>query len=291
MNSKLFNYKFFLSIIIITIGSIIAAASLELILIPNMMIDGGINGISIIINKIIGGPLGLIVFTLNFPFLLLGYNLIGKKYLIKTGYGMALFSILLEVFAKYEPLIDDTLLATVYGGIALGIGVGLIIKEGSSLDGTETVAILVSRKQSLSVGQVVFIFNIFIYAAAIFTFGAERALYSLLTYFVSYKVIDFVSDGLNSAKAVFIITDNDKDISKEILKRLGRTVTLISGEGLISKDDKKVLYTVVTRFEVSIIKDILDEVNSSSFVTVLDVSEIIGTHIKKLPEAKVWKKH
>lgn len=281
---SIYNYKFFMSLIVITVGAVIAAASLELILIPNMMIDGGINGISIIINKLIGGPLGLIVFALNFPFLFLGYNLIGKKFLIKAGYGMLLFSILLEVFGGFKPLIDDTLLATVYGGIALGIGVGLIIKEGASLDGTETVAILISRKSSVSVGQVVFFFNIFIYGSAIFVFGAERALYSLLTYFVTYKVIDFVSDGLNSAKAVFIITDNGKLISKEILRRLGRTTTVISGEGIISKGKKKVLYTVLTRFEVPILKDILDESNSSSFVTVMDVSEIIGTHIKKLPE-------
>lgn len=281
---SIYNYKFFMSLIVITVGAVIAAASLELILIPNMMIDGGINGISIIINKLIGGPLGLIVFALNFPFLFLGYNLIGKKFLIKAGYGMLLFSILLEVFGGFEPLIDDTLLATVYGGIALGIGVGLIIKEGASLDGTETVAILISRKSSVSVGQVVFFFNIFIYGSAIFVFGAERALYSLLTYFVTYKVIDFVSDGLNSAKAIFIITDNGKLISKEILRRLGRTTTVISGEGIISKGKKKVLYTVLTRFEVPILKDILDESNSSSFVTVMDVSEIIGTHIKKLPE-------
>lgn len=280
---NIFTYRFLLSLLFITIGAIIAAASLEIILIPNLMIDGGINGISIIFNKIFGGSLGLTVFLLNFPFLILGYSLIGKKFVIKAGYGMFIFSILLEVFNRFEPIIDDTLLATVYGGIALGIGVGLIIKEGGCLDGTETVAILVSRKESLSVGQVVFIFNIFIYGSAIFIFGPERALYSLLTYFVTYKVIDFVSDGLNSAKAVLIITDDDKDITKEIYKRLGRTVTVISGHGLISHGGKKVLYTVITRFEVSILKDILDESNNSSFVTVMDVSEIIGTHIKKLP--------
>lgn len=284
MKKKIFDYEFVLSLLIITAGAVIAAASLELILIPNMMIDGGINGISIVFNKLFGGSLGLIVFVLNFPFIFLGYRLIGRKYLIKSGYGMALFSVLLEFFGKYEPLIDDTLLATVYGGIALGIGVGLIIKQGGSLDGTETVAILISRKLGLSVGQVVFCFNIFIYGSAIFVFGAERALYSLLTYFVTYKVIDFVSDGLNSAKAVFIITDNGKEISSAILTRLGRTATVISGEGFISKGKKKVLYTVLTRFEVVILKDILDEANSSSFVTVMDVSEIIGTHIKKLPE-------
>lgn len=282
--SKIFTSRFILSLVVITVGVIIAAASLELILIPNMMIDGGINGVSIIINKLIKTPLGLVVFVLNFPFIFLGYNLIGKKFLIKASYGMILFSILLEVFGQYKPLIDDTLLATVYGGMALGIGVGLVIKEGGSLDGTETIAILVSRKKSLSVGQIVFMFNIVIYGSAIFVFGAERALYSLLTYFVSYKVIDFVSDGLNSAKAVFIITNDGKGISKQILNRLGRTTTLISGEGVISKGRKKVLYTVLTRLEVPILKDILDESNSSSFVTVMDVSEIIGSHIKQLPE-------
>lgn len=280
---SLITYRFLLSLVIITIGAVIASATLELILIPNLMIDGGINGISIIFNKLFGGSLGLTVFIFNLPFIILGYNLIGKKFLIKTGYGMVLFSVLLEVFDKFEPLIDDTLLATVYGGMALGIGVGLIIKEGGCLDGTETIAILINRKGILSVGQVVFIFNIFIYGSAIFVFGPERALYSLLTYFVSFKVIDFVSDGFNSAKAVLIITDNDKEISKKILERLGRTVTVISGQGFISHGGKKVLYTVITRFEVSILKDILDEVKSSSFATVMDVSEIIGTHVKQLP--------
>lgn len=281
---SIFNLRFIFSLIIITIGAIIAAAALELVLIPNLMIDGGINGIGIIVNKLIGGPLGLIVFILNIPFLLLGYSFIGKKFVIKSGYSMFIFSVLLEVFSKHVPLIDDTLLATVYGGIALGIGVGLIIKEGGCLDGTEVVAVLVNRRGNLSVGQVVFIFNIFIYGSAIFVFGPERALYSLLTYFVSFKVIDFVSDGLNSAKAVFIITKDGKKISSEILKRLGRTVTVISGEGIISHGSKKVLYTVITRFEVTILKDILEESKSSSFATVMDVSEIIGSHIKKLPE-------
>jgi uncharacterized membrane-anchored protein YitT (DUF2179 family) len=149
--------------------------------------------------------------------------------------------------------------------------------------GTEVIAILISRKTSLSVGQIVFGFNIFIYGAAIFVFGADRALYSLLTYFVTYKVIDVVADGFDSAKAAFIITDDGENISKEILKRLGRSVTVLSGEGLVSHGNKKVLYTVITRFEVSILRDILNEVDESSFATVFDVSEIIGQHIKKVP--------
>ena len=281
--SKLFDWDFCLSLILITLGAVMSAVALELILIPNSMIDGGMNGISIIINTLFGGSLGIIIFLVNLPFLILGYKQLGKKFIIKAGYGMILFSVLLEVCHNYTPLIDDTLLATVYGGILLGVGCGLIIKEGGCLDGTEIIAIIINRKKSVSVGQVVFVFNVFIYGAAIFVLGAERALYSLLTYFVSYKVIDMVSDGLNSAKAAFIITDDGKEIADEILKKLGRTVTVLSGEGIISHGDKRVLYTVITRFEVSILKDILNEVDESSFVTIFDVSEIIGNHIKSKP--------
>ncbi len=282
-SSKILDWDFCFSLIMITLGAVMAAIALKLILIPNSMIDGGMNGVSIILNTLFGGSLGLIIFIVNLPFLILGYKQLGKKFVLKAFYGMALFSILLEVFGRYTPLIDDTLLATVYGGILLGVGCGLIIKEGGCLDGTEIIAILVNRKKSLSVGQVVFCFNIVIYGAAIFVFGAERALYSLLTYFISYKVIDMVSDGLNSAKAAFIITDDGKEIASEILKRLGRSVTVLSGEGIISHGDKRVLYTVITRFEVPILKDILNYTDDSSFVTVFDVSEIIGNHIKKTP--------
>lgn len=281
---RLFGWDFCLSLILITLGAVMSAIALELILIPNLMIDGGMNGISIILNTLFGGSLGAIIFIVNLPFLILGYKQLGKKFVLKAGYGMILFSILLEVFHSYTPLIDDVLLATVYGGILLGVGCGLIIKEGGCLDGTEIVAILINRKKSVSVGQVVLCFNVVIYGVAIFVFGVERALYSLLTYFVTYKVIDMVSDGLNGAKAAFIITDDGKEIAKAILERLGRTVTVLSGEGIISHGDKRVLYTVITRFEVSILKDILDEVDESSFVTVFDVSEIIGNHIKNTPK-------
>ena len=198
-------------------------------------------------------------------------------------YAMALFSLFLEIFSHFDALISDTLLATVYGGILLGVGVGLVIKEGGCLDGSEMLAILISRNNSLSIGQVVFFFNIFVYGMALFVFGVERALYSLLTYFVTYKVIDMVSDGLNSAKAVFIITADCEEIAGMILSRLGRTATIVNGRGIVSNDNKDVLYTVITRFEVSMLKDILSEAKASSFVTIFDVSEIIGNHIKKVP--------
>lgn len=279
------DFEFCLSIFLITVGAIMAALALELILIPNSMIDGGMNGVSIILNTLFGGSLGVIIFVINLPFLILGYKQLGKKFVLKAFYGMVLFSILLEVFGSYNPIIDDTLLATVYGGILLGVGCGLIIKEGGCLDGTEIIAILINRRNGISVGQVVFGFNVIIYGVAIFVLGADRALYSLLTYFISYKVIDMVSDGLNSAKAAFIITDDGKEIAGAILKKLGRSVTVLNGEGIISRGNKRVLYTVITRFEVPILRDILDEVDESSFVTVFDVSEIIGNHIKSTPDS------
>lgn len=281
--------RFIISIFIITIGAIIAAATLELVLIPNKMIDGGINGISIILDTIFGGALGLYVILINLPFVLFGAKKLGGKFLFKTAYGMILFSILLEVFGHFDPLIDDTLLATVYGGIALGIGVGLIIKEGGCLDGTETVAIIMSRKNNMSVGQIVFVMNIFIYGAAIFVFGADRALYSLLTYFVTYKVIDMVSEGMNSVKAALIITDDADEIATNIMGKLGRTVTTIEGMGFVSKNNMTILYTVITKYELSMLKDILNEADASSFVTISDVSEVIGKHIKKIPNKVIEK--
>ena len=276
-------FRTILSVFIITMGSIMASLALQLILIPNQMIDGGVNGIAIILNKVFGGSLSLFVLCLNIPFAFICYKFLGKKTLCKMVYAMVLFSLFLEIFSHFDALISDTLLATVYGGILLGVGVGLVIKEGGCLDGSEMLAILISRNNSLSIGQVVFFFNIFVYGMALFVFGVERALYSLLTYFVTYKVIDMVSDGLNSAKAVFIITDDCEEIAGMVLSKLGRTATIINGRGIVSNENKDVLYTVITRFEISMLKDILNEAKASSFVTIFDVSEIIGNHIKKVP--------
>ena len=174
---------------------------------------------------------------------------------------------------------DSILLATVYGGALLGLGVGIVIRAGGCVDGTESVALVISKKTSLSVGQVVLIFNLVIYFVAGFIFGINRALYSLLTYFITYKVIDLVSEGFEQAKAALIITDKGTDLANEIYKKLGRTVTKIKGKGLIS-GEKEVLYCVLTRIEVFELKRICQELDQSSFVTILEVSEIIGEHIK-----------
>ena len=273
------NTRRIINILALTLGSLIAAAALECFLIPNTILDGGITGISIILYKLFQVPLGVLVIILNIPFMLIGYKNLGKPFLIRTIYSMLCFSVFLSFFELIEPFTEEILLATVFGGALLGVGVGLIIHFGGCVDGTESVAIVVSKKTNLSVGQIVLIFNLVIYGIAGFIFGFDRAMYSLLTYVITFKVIDFVSEGLEQAKAAMIITEKGTRLSKEIYNKLGRTTTTIKGKGLIS-GEKEVLYCVLTRIEIFELKRIVEEMDESAFITILDVSDIIGNHIK-----------
>ena len=275
--------------IMLTLGTIIAAFALEQFLIPNTILDGGITGISIIIYKMFNIPLGILVVLLNIPFIYIGYRNLGKRFLIRTGYSMLLFSLFLSFFELLSPFTEEILLATVFGGAILGLGVGLIIKSGGCNDGTESVAIVISKKTNLSVGQVVLGFNMIIYLVAGFIFGFDRAMYSLLTYIITYKVIDFVSAGLEQAKAAMIITDKGTTLSEEIYKKLGRTTTKIKAKGLIS-GEKEVMYCVLTRVEVFELRHIVEDMDESAFVTITDVSDIIGDHIKSTNKRKLFKK-
>lgn len=279
-------YQTLINFFMLTLGSIIGAFALETILIPNTILDGGVTGISIIISKLTNIPLSILVLILNIPFVYVGYKNMGKGFLMRAVYSMVLFSLSLSYFAYFDTLIDTILLATVYGGALLGLGVGLVIHAGGCVDGTESVALVISKRTSLSVGQVVLIFNLIIYFVAGFIFGIDRALYSLLTYFITYKVIDLVSEGFEQAKAALIVTEKGTDMAEEIYKRLGRTVTKLKGKGLIS-GEKEVLYCVLTRIEVFELKRICENLDQSSFISILEVSEIIGDHIKSNKKKKL----
>lgn len=264
----------------IAVGAVIAAFSIEEFLVPCLIMDGGIVGISIIINNLTGISLGLLTLLINIPFILFGARKLGKQFVFKSSFAVLVFSAALEVFAPFVNVTEEPLLAVCFGGVILGIGVGLVIKFGGCLDGTEAVAILINKRFSISVGRMVLIFNIFIYGAAGLLFGWDRAMYSLLTYFIASKVLDMIENGLETAKAAFIITNDASEVSKLIYEKLGRTVTIMEGEGLVS-GKKTVLYCVLTRFEVRELRNIINSVDESAFVTVSDVSEIIGNHIKQ----------
>lgn len=265
---------------ILILGAVIAAFAIEELLVPSQILDGGIVGVSIIISTLTAFPLSLLTILLNIPFVLIGFHQIGKQFLLRTVVSMACFSIFLEVFhhMRYN-VTADPLLATVFGGLLLGLGVGLIIRNGGCLDGTETVAIMLSKKTSLSVGQIVLVFNVIIYSSAGILFGIDRALYSLLTYIIVSKVVDYINTGLDQGKALMIITNEGRQIADDIYKTLGRTVTFINGEGLIS-GQKTILYCVITRMELPEIRKIIEKDDYTAFMTISDVSEIIGKHIK-----------
>ena len=268
-------------LVFVVIGGILAAFSIEKILLPVTILDGGIVGVSIIINKLVPViPLGTLTILLNLPFVIIGGRKLGRSFFIYTGTGMALFSLFLSIFARVEfEVTDDALLATVFGGALLGVGVGMIIKNGGCLDGTEASAILISHKVHVPVGTLVLVMNVIIFSLAGILFGLDRAMYSLLTYFITSRVIDYIDFGIDQAKAVMIITDQAPQIAEDIYNTLGRTVTFIRGEGLIS-GEKTVLYCVITRLELSSIRRIIEKDDYSAFMTVSDVKEIVGRHIK-----------
>ena len=271
--------KLVLSYLFIILGAMLAAYSLDTFLIPNNILDGGVTGISIIVSKVFKIPISFLVILINIPFVYIGYRNLGKSFLLRTIISMITFSFSLSFFESFHEVTDEILLATIFGGILLGIGVGLVIRLGACVDGTESVALVISKKTSLSVGQIVMLFNFIIYSLAALTFGIDRALYSVLTYFITYKVIDLVSEGLEQAKAALIVTEKGTDMANEIYKRLGRTVTRINGSGLLS-GEKEVMYCVLTRIEVFELKKIADEMDEIAFISILDVSDIIGNHIK-----------
>lgn len=267
--------------ILLFVGTILAAAGLEFFLIPNNIIDGGIVGISIIVSYLTKVPLGILTFVLNVPFLVFGYKQIGKTFVISSLFSLSSFSFWVSVFHPIKSLTNDVLLATVFGGIVLGIGAGLIIRNGGSLDGTEIVAIVLNKRTVFSVGQTVMFFNIFILSSAGLVFGWDRAMYSLIAYFVAFKVIDITIEGLEETKAAVIISDKGNDIAEAIQARLGRGVTVCKGKGGYTEKEKIIIYSVITRLEVSKLKGIITDFDENAFVTISDVSDIMGGKHKK----------
>ena len=267
--------------LVLIIGSLIYSAGLEIFLVPNNIIDGGIVGISIMASYLTGIPFGVYMLILNLPFLYLGYKQIGKTFAISTIIYIIALSIFSEFLEPVPQITQDYFLAAIFGGIIAGAGVGLVIRQGGSLDGTEITAIILDRKTSFSVGEVVMFFNLFILGAAGFVFGWDKAMYSLVTYFIISKMIDVVLKGLDESYAVMIVSDEYEEIADALMHRLGRGVTYLHGQGAYTGDDKQVLYCVVTRLEVVKLKEIALEKDETAFVTINPVHDIVGGRFKK----------
>jgi uncharacterized membrane-anchored protein YitT (DUF2179 family) len=278
--SKSIIAKIFRNLLFITLGAIVAAFALEAFLLPNAVIDGGVIGISMILSHITKFNLGLIVIVLNLPFILLALKKMGKMFVFQTAYANIILALSLTFFHTYKAT-DDVLLATVFGGIILGTGVGLILKNTASLDGTEILSLLVSKNFGFSVGEFIMGLNLFIYLAAGKVFGWESAMYSILTYFVASKVIDTVIEGFNSSKSVRIISDEAGAIGNALIDRLDISITYLKGVGGYSGLDKDIIYCVITRLELPKMIDIVKEIDPKAFVSVVDVHETYGGRFRK----------
>ncbi|SEN20496.1 Uncharacterized membrane-anchored protein YitT, contains DUF161 and DUF2179 domains [Mesobacillus persicus] len=268
-------------IFFIVIGAILMGVGIEEFLVPNQILDGGIVGISIILSHLTGWRLGFFIFVLNIPFFFIGYKQIGKTFALSTLLGITVLSITTTLLHSFPVFTEDLLLATVFGGIVLGTGVGIVIRFGGSLDGTEIMAILMNKRLPFSVGEMIMFFNIFIFGIAGFIFGWDRAMYSLLAYFIAFKTIDIVIAGLDESKSAWIISDQYQEIGEAILARLGRGVTYLNGEGAYTGDDKMVIFCVITRLEEAKLKTIVEELDPSAFLAVGNIAEVRGGRFKK----------
>ena len=267
----------------LVVGAAITAVGLELFLVPNNIIDGGVVGISIMISFLTQLPLGIFVVVLNIPFLFVGYKHIGTTFVIFSLVALSALAVSTTLLHVVPPLTEDLLLAAIFGGVFIGIGVGIILRSGGSLDGTEIIAILIQRSKDVSIGQVVMFFNVFILGSSALVFGWDRALYSLIAYFVAFKTIDVVVEGLDESKSVIIISNKYEEISTAILTNLGRGVTHIYGKGGCSQEDKEILYCIISRLELSTLKSLIYEIDPDAFIAVEHVHEVLGGSFRKDP--------
>lgn len=268
-------------VILIFLGACLVAVGLEIFLVPNRIIDGGIVGISIMLSHLSGIRLGLFLFFLNLPFFFWGYKQIGKTFALSTLYGVSIMSIGTYLLHPVPGLTDDPLLASVFGGMILGIGVGMVIRYGGSLDGTEILSILFNSRLPFSVGETVMFMNLFILGSAGFIFGWEQAMYSLIAYFIAYKMIDMTLVGFDETKSAWIISDKQEEIGDALLHRLGRGVTYLKGEGAYTGDDKKVIFCVISRLEEAKLKTIIEDIDSDAFLAIADIHDVKGGRFKK----------
>lgn len=274
-------WKFTFQVLMVVLGALIFAFGLELILIPNNIMDGGLVGIAIMLSHVLGIPTGIFILGLNIPFLFLGYKQIGMKFAILSGIGIGVLSLSTVYLHSWDPIItDELLLATIFGGMTLGAGVGLVIKFGGVLDGTETLAILFAKKLPFSVAQIILYINIAIFAVAAFVFTPKQAMYSILAYYIAAKAIDVVVSGMSETKAFFIITKHHEEVGDAIKNRLGRNITYFKAEGGFKGEEYKIIYTVTTKIEESKLHTIVYEIDGDAVVTGY-ISDIRGGSFKK----------
>ncbi|MCM3869082.1 MAG: YitT family protein [Pyrinomonadaceae bacterium] len=275
--------RYLLQATLIVLGILSAGLGLKGFLMSSRFIDGGVTGVSMLLSNVLGIPLAILILVINLPFIALGYRQIGRSFAIKSALAICGLSLCLA-FVKYPDVTPDKLLTAVFGGFFIGAGIGLAIRGGAVLDGTEVTALLISKSTSfLRVGDVILLLNVLIFSAAAFFLGIEPALYSMLTYFAASKTVDFLIHGIEEYTAVIIISDRSEEIRQEIVRYLRRGVTIYKGRGGLSNAEQDILFCVVTRLEIGRIKRVARDLDEAAFIVVHALSDAEGGMIKHLP--------
>lgn len=269
--------------VLIILGILSAGMGLKGFLLSSGFIDGGVTGISMLLasEKVLGLPLAVLIPVINLPFIALGYRQIGTRFAVKSALAIAGLALCLA-FVKYPDVTPDLLLTAVFGGFFIGAGIGLAIRGGAVLDGTEVAALLISKNSHLlRVGDVILILNIFIFATAAFFLGIEVALYSILTYITASKTIDFIIHGIEEYTAVIIVSERSEEIRQAIIRDLHRGVTIYKGRGGLSDAEQDILHCIVTRLEIGTIKTAVSNIDETAFVITHPLADVTGGIIKK----------
>ena len=274
--------KFILRGLMVIIGGLIAAYGLETVLIPNHVSDGGVTGLSIVGSELFDLPLGVLIAVINIPFIWLGYKQIGKSFALFSIIGIASLAVGTSLLHHTPAIIEgDTLLVTVVGGIILGFGMGLALRNGGALDGIDMLAVLLSRKLPFGTSDLILFLNIFVFIFVGIAFGLQGAILSAIAYFIASKVIHIVEEGLSGSKTFNIITTQPEIMVETIRDRLGRSATYKEAYGGFSHEKFKEITCVINRLEETKLKEIINELDPKSFVTVYDVAEVKGGNFKK----------
>jgi uncharacterized membrane-anchored protein YitT (DUF2179 family) len=277
------NVKDFL---LILMGIFSASFGLKGFLLSNHFIDGGVTGISLLISALSPIPLYVLIICINLPFILLGYKIMGKNFAIKTAIAIAGLAVCLAT-VNFPDITKDNLLVAVFGGFFLGVGIGLTVRGGAVIDGTDILSIFFSRKLGTSIGEIIITINVIIFLAAAYFLGIEKALYSMITYFVASKTLDFIIEGIEEYIGVTIVSTKSEEIRQMIIYKLGRGVTVYTGKRGYGKQldtrDMEIIYTVITRLELNKLKSEIEKIEPSAFVVMNSVKDTKGGMIKKRP--------
>ena len=271
--------NFYIDILVIIIGSFISSLGVNLFLSNAKLLSGGVTGIALILQYLWEVPSGITVFLLNIPLFFVSYKYLNKRFTLYTAIGMLSFSTALMITKPLSTLVqvDDMLLYCIYGGVLSGIGSGLIFYRNGSTGGTDIITMVIRKKYSnFDIGQVGFAFNLIIVTVSIFIFGLPRALYTLISMFITSTILDKVLNGFTSKKLLLILTEKEDDIINYVIKDMNRGITALMAEGGYTRDKKRLLYVAVTTSQMISLKTKILRVDPKAFITIIDVSEVKG---------------